>query len=635
MQREFQLLVFDKSFRLSLLILLISCIAKILPGQEIQEYIISYKQGHQPLKTAFHENEQILSISPIFKDLNLWVVKIKKDKRLKSTLKFIEKDPNIRYLHESAIATNRQVPNDPDYPSQWSLPLIDMEETWDITTGGKNAAGHDIVVAILDDGYQIDHPDLVGAIWSNEGEIEDNGIDDDNNGFVDDKFGWNALALNDDHLISNHGTSVAGIIGATTNNDNQIAGINWDVKLMLTSSGSQNGYSLPLIVKSYEYIYEQRKIYNETQGAAGAYVVATNYSGGIEDRFPEDFPSWCEVYDALGSVGVINIGSTSNNDKNVDVDGDLPSTCPSDFLIVTTNSGRTNAKVINAGYGMTSVDLAAPGDNIYTISRNSGIDQTFFGTSGSAPHVAGVVSLMYAVLCEESYQQSLDDPASMALTMRTGILSQVKTFAALDDLMVTGGVLNALNSVASIDETLGDCCSIDIVGIEATEESCADANDALIIIEASGEDLTGNLSYVLTQNESTIESELGSFDRLPPGTYALRVEDAMNALCFSDTTVNLNMATEVCPFGEFAILGLRNDAIGGRLIIDYDLDEQKTIRVQIHDSVGRLAYSQEVVPSFMQGRSHEVYTGDFPAGIYHASILANGFRDVASFLVVH
>ena len=602
--------------------------------QDTQEYIVAYEEGLTPRTHALMANDIVLAYEPIFKDLNLWSIKLQGSNQKAAFVERLSQDKRVRYVHENLIAHSRLVPNDPEYQSQWSLPLINMPQAWDLTTGGPNAAGHDIVVGILDDGFEVDHADLNSSIWVNAEEIADNGLDDDGNGFIDDVFGWNARAMDDNHLIGNHGTSVAGIIGAASDNGVQMAGINWDVKLMLTSSGRLGEYTVVDIVKSYEYIYEQRKLYNETRGAQGSYVVVTNYSGGISGRFPVDAPAWCDVFNQLGSVGIINIGSTDNDGVDVDEVGDLPSTCPSDFLIVVTNSGRVNELQQNAGFGDIGVDLAAPGDDVLSLSRDDGIDRAFFGTSASAPHVAGVISLMYSLMCDEAYEQSLDDPLSMARIVKAAIMDQVTRLPDYTDITVSGGVLNALASLELIDETLGNCCEINIDEVLVQDESCMGAQDGIISVQAMGEDLNGPLQYNLSSDVIMTTNELGNFNTLSMDSYTLTVSDIEDPLCKTDTTFMLGGSIEVCPFGSFEITNLRQDETAELLTINYDLDEQKDIRVQIHDSVGRLIYSVLVRPSINDGRFHDVSTSEMPAGIYHASILANGVRDVSSFRVV-
>src|SRR3989338_6557208 len=127
--------------------------------------------------------------------------------------------------------------NDPLAPNQWYLQKIQAQEAWDAATGSN-----DVVVAVLDTGVDIAHPDLTQNIWINHSEIAGNGIDDDKNGYADDVNGWDfidndATVLPTEtggHLGSAfaHGTVVAGIIGGVGNNGVGIAGINWRVKIM-------------------------------------------------------------------------------------------------------------------------------------------------------------------------------------------------------------------------------------------------------------------------------------------------------------------------------------------------------------------------------------------------------------------
>ena len=129
------------------------------------------------------------------------------------------------------------IPNDPSYPEQWYLDKIGAPEAWGIKSDSSN-----IIIAVLDTGVDIDHPDLYKNIWINEDEIKDNGIDDDNNGYIDDVNGWDFFNKVADpnpkfsegftEIGLHHGTIVAGIIAAEGNNNFGITGINWSAKIM-------------------------------------------------------------------------------------------------------------------------------------------------------------------------------------------------------------------------------------------------------------------------------------------------------------------------------------------------------------------------------------------------------------------
>ncbi len=622
-----------KSMKLFCAILLMTLYHFTAFSQEKASFILSLEDHQKPETILSTLSSDIYSVESIFKDLNLYKITLKasKKKKMKSLISSLE---GVRYIKEDLIAQNRRLPNDPRVPSQWALENINMEEAWDITTGGQNINGDDVVVGLLDDGFQADHIDLVSSIWINEREIPDNGLDDDANGFIDDHEGWNARAGTDDHLVADHGTSVAGIIGAATDNDLFMAGVNWDVKIMLASGGRLGEFAVSDIIESYEYIYEQRKLFNETNGERGTYVVVTNYSGGIDERFPEDAPAWCEVFDLLGSVGIVSVGSTSNNGVDVDEVGDLPSTCPSDFLIVVTNTDRLNAINQNAGFGDIGVDLGAPGDRVLSLSSNDGLDEAFFGTSGAAPHVAGVISLMYNLMCEETIQRSIDDPETVALQVKAAILEGVTRVPSLSSITTSGGVLNALTSLESIDEAFGNCCEVTLEDLVIMEESCQQAADATLMISASGRDLTGQLLYELTGSGSSFAGNLPNISMIPSGTYTLTISDEENPLCSIDTTVSFSPNETICPFGEFEITGLQQSNDDASLTVLFDLDEQKNVTVQVHNSIGQLLYNILTVPSLSEVRSHDINTSIFPSGVYFVSILANGIRDTEKFRIV-
>jgi len=204
------------------------------------------------------------------------------------------------------------IPNDPDIGQQWhwinngqsggtSDADVDADLAWDLTTGGVTANGDTIVVAVIDSGADFDHPDLITNYWRNRGEIQDNGIDDDGNGYIDDYLGWNDIQDNDNIPVGSHGTQVAGMIGAIGDNYTKGTGINWNVKIMniirkdLTEAG---------VISAYTYALTQRELYNQTNGSSGAFVVATNSSWGIDNGNPNNTPLWCDFYNTLGASGI-------------------------------------------------------------------------------------------------------------------------------------------------------------------------------------------------------------------------------------------------------------------------------------------------------------------------------------------
>ncbi len=363
------------------------------------------------------------------------------------------------------VTMRSTIPDDPQFDSQWQYintgqnggtvgADIDMDLAWDLTTGGLTAQGDTIVVCALDDGIDVDHEDFEDNRWINHAEIPGNGIDDDNNGYVDDYLGWNSEAENDDINGGGHGTPVAGIMGAKGNNTIGVAGVSWNVKVMVIKNNFNTDEAA--VLSAYSYPLVQRMRYNATDGAEGAFVVATNASWGIDLGDPADAPLWCAFYDTLGVHGIVSCGATINGNVDVDIEGDLPTACPSDYLISVTNMNRNDEKVNGAGYGATTIDLGAFGAQTWTTSNNNGYGP-FGGTSGATPHVTGTVGLLYSADCPGFISLAKADPSAAAKLAKQYILDGVDPNPTLDTITVTGGRLNVFNSLMLMLENCDNC----------------------------------------------------------------------------------------------------------------------------------------------------------------------------------
>ncbi len=358
------------------------------------------------------------------------------------------------------------VPNDSLFATQWQWlnaglnngtadADIDADEAWDITTGGITTAGDTIVVAVIDDGTDLEHPDLKANLWRNNHEIPNNGIDDDDNGYIDDYLGWNPASENDNVSDGFHGTEVEGMIGAHGNNLTGVTGINWRVKMMTIGYASADEAD---VIASYSYALKQRQIYNQTNGAKGAFVVATNSSWGIDGGQAADAPLWCAFYDTLGVHGILSCGATSNSAVNVDIVGDLPTGCSSEFLISVTASDNKDFRNFSA-FGLNSVDVAAPGDNIYTTANTLfGSGYTFTsGTSFASPATAGLVALLYAAPCSNIIDLVKQNPKEAAKQIRDFIFQGVDVKPNLVSEIKYGGRINAHNSLMKLLASCGPC----------------------------------------------------------------------------------------------------------------------------------------------------------------------------------
>ncbi len=427
-----------------------------LAGQRLThrpgELLVRLADG-SPSEKVLYDHEEVDAVKLISAPLAIYRVDFDGGRVSARDLKArLEGDPRVRTVQYNHLISLRAAPNDPQYGQQWQynntgqsggIPGKDlnMMSAWDITTGGVTVNGDTIVVCVIDNGIDEDHEDLLPSLWTNRAEVPGNGVDDDNNGYVDDVHGWNTAADNSQINGGSHGTSVAGIVGARGNNGIGVTGVSWNVQLMIVRNNFASAESE--VIQAYSYALENRQRYDQTGGAEGAYVVATNASWGVNGGDPADSPLWCAIYDTLGSYGILNVGATANIGYDVDVEGDLPTTCPSDFLIGVTNltdEGELET-VQGAAFGPVSIDLGAYGEAVYTTKFNNGYG-TFGGTSAAAPQVAGAIGLLYAAPCDGFGQLLQADPAGAATLVRQSILGSTKPVASLQGISVTGGALD-------------------------------------------------------------------------------------------------------------------------------------------------------------------------------------------------
>jgi subtilisin family serine protease/predicted GH43/DUF377 family glycosyl hydrolase len=300
--------------------------------------------------------------------------------------------PLIEYAEPKYIHYICAIPNDSLYPFQSAYyNLIKAPQAWDIVKGEDG----DVIIAIVDGGTDIGHPDLAANIWINKDEIPDNNLDDDENGYPDDVYGWNFLAENGDPtglaetpINADHGTHTAGIVAAVTNNLIGVSGVSWNGTIMAINARSSEDGS---IADGYEGI-----IYAAENGADvincswGNYIWG-NYNAGS---------SWGQdVIRYATSKGAVVIGAAGNNNSTTP---HYPSSY--DLVLSVAATDINDNKWEGSNYGQ-DIDLCAPGVDIlstYTDSRYGSSS----ATSMSAPLVAGVVGLVKSLNPEWSGMQA-------------------------------------------------------------------------------------------------------------------------------------------------------------------------------------------------------------------------------------
>ncbi|WP_221275442.1 S8 family serine peptidase [Microcystis aeruginosa] len=356
---------------------------------------------------------------------SLSVEKILAQYRSNPIFEYIEAD---YILTKGTITPKATFPNDPSFNQLWGLHNtgqsggtpdadIDAPEAWDIQTGNPN-----LVIGVLDTGVDYNHPDLAGNIWTNPGEIAGDGIDNDGNGYIDDIRGWD-FAYNDNNPsdVQGHGTHVSGTIAGKGNNGVGVTGVAWNAKIMplkfLDDTGSG---TLSNAILAINYAT-----------AKGVKLTNNSWGGG---------PYTQALYDAInaaGQAGALFIAAAGNNSANADINPMYPAAYNLANIVSVASTTRTDALSSFSNYGLTSVDLGAPGSDIYSLAPGGGY-ATLSGTSMASPHVTGAAALLWS-----------QNPTWTAQQVKNTLMNTGDSIAALAGKTVSGKRLNVFNALAA------------------------------------------------------------------------------------------------------------------------------------------------------------------------------------------
>ncbi len=327
-----------------------------------------------------------------------------------------------------AVLQPAAISSDPGTSSQWALDAVSATQAWDVTTGSRN-----VVVAVIDSGIDLTHPDLVANIWTNPGEIAGNGVDDDGNGYVDDVHGWNFVDNNANVQDGyGHGTHVAGIIGASGGNGIGVTGLNWNVSIMALRFQDNQGVGYgDDAIRAVQYATMMRRDF-------GVNVVVINASwGGVTGMYSVLETA---IRDA-GTAGITFVAVAGNSGADNDAVPRYPSGFDLPNVIAVAACDSTGALAGFSNYGATTVDLAAPGTSIYS-TLPGGRYGWLSGTSQAAPQVSGAVALLAA-----------GKPGLSVADIRSAVLGSVDHLPALAGRVATGGRLNAFAALTSLGLT--------------------------------------------------------------------------------------------------------------------------------------------------------------------------------------
>lgn len=306
---------------------------------------------------------------------------------------------------QSGQAQTNTTPNDPLFDQQWGLGgnngphHIDATSAWAVEKGHKKVA-----IVVIDSGIDYTHPDLVNNMWTNPNEIPNNGIDDDNNGYIDDVHGVNVITGSGDPMDTDgHGTFMAGVIGAEGNNGMGVTGVMHHVSLIACKFLDQGTGTVEGAVKCLDYVADlaTRDI--------GVTIVATNnaWGGGSKNAALQ---AAIERQRRLGILFVTTAGALAHN---VDKNPVYPASYGLDNMIVTTSMNPSGLLASFASYGPNTVFIASPGQNIMSTLPNN--EYGFYSGSASTGFVTGVVGLMKAknpALTYQDIKQKIERTAS-------------------------------------------------------------------------------------------------------------------------------------------------------------------------------------------------------------------------------
>lgn len=292
-------------------------------------------------------------------------------------------------------------PNDEYVDEQWYLETIGAYDAWETSTGDGS-----VVVAILDTGFDLDHPDLEDNVWVNTGEIEGDGIDNDGNGYVDDYHGYDFIDEDgtpvaneeDDYDISavSHGTVIAGIIGASGDNNEGIAGINWDVQMMSVRILDSEGYGdSNLAYQGVKYAIENN-----------ADVINLSFTGFDIDQ------NLRSILEEAYEQGIVVVAAMGNSDHGINTDHQaiFPACygerADEDWILGVAATTQEDARAYFSNFGSECTDISAPGQDIFSAIyqddqwedfAESYYQEGWSGTSMAAPMVAGAAALLKSV----------------------------------------------------------------------------------------------------------------------------------------------------------------------------------------------------------------------------------------------
>ncbi len=294
-----------------------------------------------------------------------------------NTIEKLESMPEVKYAEPNYYFKLCDA-NDPYYAdgSQYALNNVSAPALWGLEIDCSETS-----VAIIDSGARVTHEDLADNIWTNPNEIPDNDLDDDGNGYIDDVHGWNCISDNND-LSDNvsHGTHVAGIVSAATNNSKGVASVARNAKIAVIKAFDTNETTIDMIIKAIDYA--------DTMGFKTVNASFTN----TDKEFLKSMGSAIEA-----CPDTLFVCAAGNKSLNIDINPEYPASYDFPNVLAVANTTKSDAPASSSNYGPNSVDIAAPGDNIMsTVNISDSAYGLKSGTSMAAPMAASAAAVVLA-----------------------------------------------------------------------------------------------------------------------------------------------------------------------------------------------------------------------------------------------
>ncbi|MFT5757260.1 MAG: serine protease [Alteromonadaceae bacterium] len=357
----------------------------------------------------------------------------------KAALEKLKNHPTVAYAEPDYLVNAQVIPNDSRFDELWGLHNtgqtggtadadIDAPEAWDISTGSS-----DVVVGVIDTGVDYNHPDLAANAWVNPGEIAGDGIDNDNNGYIDDVHGINAITNSGDPMDdAGHGSHVSGTIGGTGNNAEGVTGVNHHVAIagckFLDAAGSG---STSDALKCMDYMVALKN------NGINVRVLNNSWGGGGSSQ------AMVDAINATQAADILFVAAAGNSALDNDSNPHYPSSYSHDSVFSIASTTHSDSMSSFSQWGLTSVDMGAPGSDILSTTPGGGY-ASYSGTSMATPHVAGVAALVLSVNADLTF-----------LELKNLLMNSGDYNPALSGKTVSGKRLNAHTALLDADPTPG------------------------------------------------------------------------------------------------------------------------------------------------------------------------------------